>query len=255
MMNHGEHAMHSGRTLQLLLSVCGLALLACSRTELGTGDTPTPAKAAAELPHAASDCRLKSGRIVSDTTLAKACSPYKVRGGIDVLENATLTIEPGVEVRFTGKDWLEISAAGTHGGKLIARGTPEEPIVLTSMASRNGSSGTWLGLWFNAGTAKGSILSHAIVRAAGGNNKFIKPTPVQGCITLTDVAQGAVTIEDVGLENCVNAGIVLRNSQPQLSRVSMRDMQTGLLVSESIPDSALGSVHFTNVAKQILREP
>jgi hypothetical protein len=238
---------------RLALCLCLPSLAACSPRP-GSADTPAPASVTEARQPERRDCKLRTGHLVSDTTLVKACSPYEVHGGIDVLENVTLTIEPGVEVRFARNDWLEISAAGTRAGRLIARGTAEEPIVLTTLNPGSASSATWLGLWFNAGTAEGSIVSHAIVRAAGGSNQYIKPTPVQGCITLTDVAPGAVTIADVTLENCVNAGIVLRNSMPQLMRLSMKNMQAGFRVSGSTTDLALASVRFTNVAKQFLRD-
>lgn len=243
----------------LAIAACSAVLLTCSAPEPAGGEAPVaaPALSAAEPKSARrrkpSRCKQKIGRVESDTTLTKDCSPYTIRGGIDVLENTTLTIEPGVEVRFGSTDWLEIAAAATRGGKLVARGTAEEPIVLTGKPSRSGAPGTWLGLWFNAGTASGSILSHAIVRAAGGSNKFIKPEPTQGCITLTAVAKDAVTIEDVTLENCANAGIVLYDSEPRLSRLSMRDMPAGFLVSGSVPDSVLGTPRYANVAKRIVR--
>lgn len=63
-----------------------------------------------------SSCKFK-GRVIKDATLFKRCSPYEIKGGVDVLANATLTIEPGVEVRFRDGDWLEISAAGQAGGR------------------------------------------------------------------------------------------------------------------------------------------
>src|SRR5690349_13504705 len=70
--------------------LASLALTACSH------QAPTPPP----------DCSFQGGPVRTDLTLHKACSPYAIKGGVDVLENATLTIEPGVEVRFGPRDWL-----------------------------------------------------------------------------------------------------------------------------------------------------
>ena len=198
------------------------------------------------------NCKWESGRIDKDTTLYKACSPYEIRGGIDVLNDSVLTIEPGVEVRFGDGDWLEIAAAGTRGARLIARGTAEEPIVLTSLEPARLDNGTWFGLWFNTGTREGSVFSHGIVRLAGGDNKHIKPTLTQGCITLTEVADRAVTIENVVVENCVNAGMILQGSRPVLEGLTFRDMETGFLLKGVGRDAVPEGVQYTNVNQQVV---
>ncbi len=67
-----------------------------------------------------------SGNITSDTTWAVAGSPYIVVGTVQVLDVATLTIEPGVTVKFNEGLSLMI------GGELIARGTATDSILFTS---------------------------------------------------------------------------------------------------------------------------
>jgi len=191
----------------------------------------------------------------TDLTLRRACSPLTIKGGIDVLENATLTLEAGLEMRFQDRDWLEISAAGSKGGKLIARGTAEAPIVLTTARPDSVPPGTWLGLWFNTGTAQGSVLSHAIVRSAGGKNKHIKPMLRQGCITLTEVAEGAVTLEDVVVEGCQQAGLVLRASRPRMRNVRVQNLETGVLLSPDLPDSITQPLSYHNVKRNSERRP
>ena len=169
------------------------------------------------------------GRVTQDLTLHKACSPYVIQGGIDVLDSATLTIEPGVEMRFADGDWLEIAAASTRGGRLIARGTESEPIVLTSIEPETATERSWLGLWFAGGT-RDSVVSHMIIRAAGGHNTFLKPTLLQGCLTVTDVADGALALDHVRLEDCNVAGAVLRKSRPKLRDIAVRNAAVGFLL-------------------------
>ncbi|NCC36078.1 MAG: hypothetical protein EOM24_29295, partial [Chloroflexia bacterium] len=80
-----------------------------------------------------------TGNITEDTTWTKAESPYIV-GQAYIGAGITLTIEPGVEVRFTSGGWLSTwpGAAST----LIAEGTEDEPIIFTSAAT-NPQAGDW----------------------------------------------------------------------------------------------------------------
>jgi parallel beta-helix repeat protein len=64
-----------------------------------------------------------SGTISSDTTWDLAGSPYIVVGLVTVQDAVTLTIDPGVEVRFNGYFSLKIegnlTAIGTSGSKIV----------------------------------------------------------------------------------------------------------------------------------------
>lgn len=68
-----------------------------------------------------------SGGIFSNTTWTLANSPYIVTDTVVVFPNVTLTIEPGVEVKFDVNKQLEI-----RQGILIAEGTASDSIVFTS---------------------------------------------------------------------------------------------------------------------------
>jgi hypothetical protein len=69
------------------------------------------------------------GSISFSTTWTKALSPYNVVGDVQVPTGVTLTIEPGVEVRYTGDYELLVK------GKLLANGTPADSIVFRSDVS------------------------------------------------------------------------------------------------------------------------
>ena len=203
------------------------------------------------------ECVLATSRIETDTTLYKSCSPYTLKqGGIDVVDTAVLTIEPGVEIRFKDGDWLEISAAFTKGAGIIARGTEAEPIVLTSQRPIRPGERSWFGLWLNEGTAAGSVVSNVIIRGGGGDNAHIKPTLVHGCLTLTDIPAGRVTLENITLENCLNAGLVLRRTQPQMTRLRVRNSAVGVLLDGVPPDFVRrDAVAYEGVATPVVEGP
>ncbi|HEU5011269.1 MAG TPA: Ig-like domain-containing protein [Roseiflexaceae bacterium] len=100
------------------------------------------------------------GDITTDTTWARANSPYTVND-VAVQPGVTLTIEPGVEVRFAANTGLTVR------GTLHAQGTAEEPIRFTGATEMPGS---WRGIDFAgsaAATLTGSILDHVIVEYGG----------------------------------------------------------------------------------------
>ena len=117
-----------------------------------------------------------SGTISTNTTWTLANSPYTVTNDITVASGVTLTIEPGVEVKFDAGKKLEIE------GTLIARGTSSDKITFTSSAA-SPAAGDWGYIRFdddpvgsasvpatfdsNGDYVSGSILEHCIVEYAG----------------------------------------------------------------------------------------
>ena len=85
-----------------------------------------------------------SGIIGEDTTWTLSGSPYFVAGDITVRHStkggpvATLTVEPGVEVRFAQGTGLYIGyySYGPYYGALSARGTDVLPVIFTSPLPR-----------------------------------------------------------------------------------------------------------------------
>ena len=70
--------------------------------------------------------------ITKDTIWYKASSPYVVTDSVSVEEGATLTIEPGVVVKFDSEFSFYSNPSIDVYGKIIANGTEAEPIYFTS---------------------------------------------------------------------------------------------------------------------------
>jgi len=113
-----------------------------------------------------------SGYILTNTTWTLANSPYIVTGNILVNNGVTLTIEPGVTVKFDTTKSLQID------GELIAIGTAQNRITFTATSS-NPVKGSWGRIQFSptstdavfdtAGNyVSGSILKYCDIRYGGG---------------------------------------------------------------------------------------
>ena len=139
-------------------------------------------------------------------TLTKACSPYMIDdvGGIAVEKGGVLTIEGGTTLLFIDNVAILVGNMGT--GKLLATGTAQAPIILTSMAMDVTGQG-WYGLQFFPGTVTGSQVSYATVDYAGGNGDaaiYGEPGMPKNSVTLDHVtinhlstcAQAPVAVSD-----------------------------------------------------------
>ena len=112
-----------------------------------------------------------SGIISSKTTWSATDSPFQVTGHVTVASGVTLTIEPGVTVKFDSGKTLIID------GTLVAQGTSSDGITFTSSAV-SPAAGDWGYIKFNSSSTgttfdgngdyvSGSILEHCIVEYAG----------------------------------------------------------------------------------------
>jgi len=162
-----------------------------------------------------------SGPITSDTTWTLLGSPYIVIGDVGVMDGVTLTIEPGVEVRFDGWYKLEVLQVGT----LYAVGTPNFPIILTSNQS-SPNPGDWYGLLLQGD----STLKFCHVEYGVFNIQIYRSTSstIENCI-ISDSSQDGIYVSSsssvsIKYNTVVNtsvssngAGISVDNDSPEIS--------------------------------------
>lgn len=82
-----------------------------------------------------------SGGIFTSTTWTLANSPYQVTDDVVIFPDGSLTIEPGVEVRFASGTKLELRA-----GDLFVNGSEMNPITFTLDASTPSTAPKWVGI-------------------------------------------------------------------------------------------------------------
>jgi len=120
------------------------------------------------------------GTISKNTTWTLSGSPYTVTSSITITSNATLTIKPGVVVKFKPQFGIVVGSASQGKGCLAARGTAESPIVFTSYKNPP-NPGDWSRIHFtdytvdatldvNDNYLSGSVLEHVVIEYAGYNN-------------------------------------------------------------------------------------
>ncbi|HEY5948764.1 MAG TPA: right-handed parallel beta-helix repeat-containing protein, partial [Kofleriaceae bacterium] len=108
------------------------------------------------------------GVLWTNTTLTASGGPYTAAGDLTVGPNTTLTIEPGATLSFTSSSDVMLAGQNPSRGELtvlgtlVADGTPQSPITLSSTST---SAGTWYGLDLDA-SAHATVLDNVIVRYA-----------------------------------------------------------------------------------------
>jgi hypothetical protein len=109
-----------------------------------------------------------------DGTLHERGVPYRVEGSFYIgrydQANATMTIEPGVTMKFEANKRLNVqifTGDKPAGASLVAVGTAAKPIVFTS-ASPTPAPGDWLGLTYGGALHPSNRLDHVRIEYAGG---------------------------------------------------------------------------------------
>ncbi|RLA96945.1 MAG: hypothetical protein DRG83_16680, partial [Deltaproteobacteria bacterium] len=159
---------------------------------------------------------VKDDTVEHDATWYKLDAPYILE---DILvaspAGTTLTIQSGVELRFTEEAMFEVGSSG-EPGKLVAIGSQADPIVFTSSQILK-TRGWWDGIRFNE-NAVDCQLDYVSVEYAGGDSSWDSDA---------NVVVG--TPNDVSLRNCsisnsASYGLKCMNgADPDLTGTSFSD--------------------------------
>lgn len=149
------------------------------------GQTITNAKVLTRVAVCSETTKFSGGTVTANRTLTKACSPYTINTDISVNGNATLTIAPGVTVRFDPDTSLSIGDA--TAAKLVAVGTATDPIVLTSSSGTPGA-GNWTGVRLLSHTINGTKFGYLKLEYCGGSDACLFSSGVKANRVVVDHA-------------------------------------------------------------------
>jgi hypothetical protein len=171
------------------------------------------------------------GVISSDTTWTLAGSPYNVTSTVQVYGTSTtpvtLTIEPGVVVKFASNAGLQIGN-GTSQGALVAQGTASSRITFT----RSATSGAWGSVSFQDGTVDAATdLENVDIQYSTG-------------VTITSASP---TIRNSTITNVTGYGLNLSSASPIIDTVTIANNGSyGIYLGSSSPTITGGSLTNSN---------
>ena len=123
------------KSMLSLILATGILLTACRKIQVD-GTVTNPGNNPTESTNL-------SGVIRTDVTL-KTGKTYTLKGIVYVADGAVLTIEPGTTI--LGEKASRGTLVITRGSRIIANGTPAQPIVFTSSDQATPHSGDWGGI-------------------------------------------------------------------------------------------------------------
>ena len=97
--------------------------------------------------------QIRGGEVNSDIIWTQRGFPYEVASNVTICDynqtqTATLTINPGTQVRFRPDSGMYIGKSPYYRGALIAQGNQSQPITFTSYNTANPLPGDWDSLYF-----------------------------------------------------------------------------------------------------------
>lgn len=188
------------------------------------------------------------GDISTNTTLLQSNNPHQIRGYVRVMDGVTLTIEPGVDLKFENGSTLRVE------GAISAEGTSEQPIVFTSITGEDYNTRIELE------NAESSLFQHctmgrsnapALLRIVNSATITINNTNI-GTSTAGHglyINNSSVNLNSCNISNVNGRGIEISNSSSvvNMQSLSINGCQGGIFVLPgSYPAITWGGITIQN---------
>ena len=162
------------------------------------------------------------GLITRDTDWTLVDSPFVLSNNVIVNSGVTLTIEPGVEVRFGGDFSLVVN------GRIVANGTKDKMILFTTNDPFHNV--TWQTIYLN-GPQPSSFINCVIEYGTNG----------------TTVENGYVEIQDSFVESNVGNGIVVNSGSASIMNCEIANNNlTGILITNGAQITIANNIMSSN---------
>ncbi|MBL7113860.1 MAG: right-handed parallel beta-helix repeat-containing protein, partial [Bacteroidales bacterium] len=168
--------------------------------------------------------------ISDDLTLFRDCSPYLAQGDFTINENATLTIEPGVEI------WMPENANIFVKGIVHAVGTPDNGITIK--LNPDYQPGSW-GVMSFRNTSDESILKYLTMEDASRG-----PDPVLDRAAIS-AFYADLSLDHLTLVNINGNPVSARYSDITLTNSKLHSVVTGDLINVKYGNARIENCHFT----------
>ena len=167
------------------------------------------------------------GYIYNDLDLKQFHSPYYVQDSLYI--QSTLTIEPGVTIKFSSNTGIFVGINSYSTSALIAEGTSELPVVFTS-AKDFPEPGDWLGIYLGSHTDdEATHMKHCIIEYGGQD-----ADQINGNI---EINYSAPTITQSIISNSLSHGIYIENNTGSVINNNIFNHNNGAVISVNNPDS------------------
>ncbi len=153
----------------------------------------------------------------SEFTWLNQSIPYVIEGNMRVgsVKGTILNINKGTVLKFLDNAQIQIAYGSENTGKIISKGTADEPVVFTTN-SASPAKGDWKGISLYNGS-EGTKLDNCLINYAGGLTNY-------GAVNLFDAGINVSTIANSTISNSSSYGIrVDDTSSIDYSTVSFSD--------------------------------
>ncbi len=176
-----------------------------------------------------SNCLIPT-EISTDLTLGIECSPYMAAEDVHITENASLTIDPGVEI------WMSAGVSIFIEGEINAKGSEGKEILF--MLNPEDAGESWGGLIFRNTNSISKLSYVSMVDASGGPNPVTENAAISAFYA-------DLELDHLGIEDVQDNPITARYSDITLTNSKLHSRVTGDLINVKYGNAHIENCIFT----------